>query len=395
MKIFNNLTNLPLALAFVTGAYILHEALQENKVYKHPTLEFATIMLKQDRRVTNFCGRNYTIKKHRMINEDDSDVSYRLKIEGVRGTCKVLIKAKKHTHAELKSSSAEQNVYSKKSKEEKAISAYQPFNFNDVLIPTKETASKMSELLKAKNLSESQFLVFNRDAYIDGVYHSGKSDYNKALRKPIENADTFFRITSMTMVAEDNYVFNIRPIGANYRDYDVEDTVYQYKTYDDVLKKCMNLRFDFNERLKEDYSAEDYRNEIILYKQMKFQQRTQQRKYLMLGMGGLSFLGYMFFNVISRHRIDVATLKSLQSKIANLTSKSPLGNTKRLICIDYHYSASNQKFRVSGLAMGEKGAQLGFETTVVLDDVAPHEAVSIYTLNQKKGSKEKEFKISI
>ena len=381
------------SIALASACYYLHEEYKGYLVRTHPTFEMTQMVLKQDKRVTNFCGRNYKIDKYRMINLDDNNVTYRVHIEGIRGNCRVLVKCQKHTHAELKAHSLDQLAFSKKSKEEKASSPFVPYNFNDLIIPTVETVKKISDLLKSKNLPD-EIMIFNRENYLKGDYHAGKEEINKVLKKPIENADTFYRMTSMVMVANDNLVFNIRPIGPKFRDYDVEDTMYTYRTYEDLLKKLMNSRYEYNENLMEDISAEEFRNEIILYKQTKFQQRTQQRKYITIFNMMCLFGGYFISKLFLKQKVDVSTLKSLQSKIVNLGSKMPLGNTKRLICVDYQFSPIQQRFKINGFVMGEKGTVCGIETSAMIDDISPHSTVSMFNLN-KSEAKDKDAKDNI
>jgi hypothetical protein len=391
-------------IALASVGYIFYEHYKSYQVQTHPTFEMAQMVLKQDKRVSNFCGKNYNIYKYRMISQDDNNVAYRVHIEGIRGNCRVLVKCQKHTHAELKAHSLEQIQYSKKSKEDKASSTFVPINFNDLIIPTGETFKKVQDLLKSKSLPD-EILIFNRENYLKGDYHAGKEEVNKVLKKPIENADTFYRITSMVMVANDNLVFNIRPIGPKFRDYDIEDTMYTYRSYEDMLKKLMNARFEYNEALQEDVSAEEFRNEIILYKQTKFQQRTQQRKYVTIFNMVVFVGGYFVSKMVLKQKIDYTTLKSLQSKILNLGPKTPLGNNHRLIAIDYNFSPIQQKFNISGLAMGEKGALCGIETSTIIEDISPHSTVTLYSLNPTtstspksadvKDSKTENVKISI
>ena len=97
--------------------------------------------------------------------------------------------------------------------------------------------------------------------------------------------------------------------------------------------------------------------------------------------------GYLAYKLLMRQRIDVTTLKSLQSKIINLGNKTALGNTKRLMAITYNYSPINQRFNINGLVMGEKGVKCGIETTAMIDDVSPHSNVVMYNLKDANTTK--------
>lgn len=401
IKIGLGLTSLALT------SYFAHEYFQYQKALQHPTREIAEMALKLDKRVTNFCGRKYKISNYQMINEDDNYCTYRMKLSGMRGTCKVLVKCQKHTHAELKAHSQEQINYSKKTKEQKAISPFIPYNYTDIIIPTKETLKLMKETLKSKNLNDED-LIFHRKKYLNGDYHATKDEFMKTLKnKNIENADTFYRIASLTMVANDNLVFNIRPIGPKHRNYDIEDTVYTYKSYDDVVKKLMNLRFLYSDMLIEDFSDEEFRNEVILQKQTNINERLTRRKYITFFNFAFFLASYAVYKVYMRQRIDVTTIKSLQSKVINMSNVKQglnLGLTKRLICISYKYNPVQNKFNIYGLVMGEKGAKIGIETTALVDDISPHGNVTIYNLNsggsnsggnKELRSREKDVKINV
>ena len=341
-------------IAIVTGflVYFGNRKYNDNKTYHHPTREFAEIALRMDQRIANFCGKRYRVTGYQWLNSDDRQVSYRIFIEGMRGKCKVLVKCDKYSHEYLKTHMKEQISYSKLSKEEKALTPFIPFDFNDVLIPTEETQKIISEVLSLKGQT-NDLLIFNKDKYIAGEYATTLQESVKALKVPIRNIDTFFRFSSIVMVANDSLVFNVRPIGPKNRTYDIEDTYYSYKSYDDVVRKLHENRYKFNEILSDEFSAEEMRNEIILQKQTNFQERLMYRKYVTIFNCLLFLAGTFLVRLVFKNNLDFATLKMLQNKINNVNVKG-LGNQKRFICVNY-VGNTIMKNDLACLIMGENG----------------------------------------
>jgi hypothetical protein len=331
----------------ITIVYMAHNKYYERIVSNHPTREFAIMALRLDPRIANFCGKRYQIKGYQYISQDDKTFTYRLRIEGIRGKCKVLVKTEKYSHTFLKEHSREQGGYAKKTKEEKAQTPFIPFDYNDVLIPTKETETRIKETLGEE---DEKLLLFNKDDYLKGDY----INYNKikSIDLPIEGTDTFYRLASIVMVANDSLVFNVRPFGAKHRSYDIEDTTYDSNTLDEALRKIHDMRYKYNEVITDEFSKEEIRNELILQKQTNFQQRLAYRKYVMVFNCILIFAGTFILRIAMKDHVDGNTFRMLQSKIANFNLK-PLGNNKRLICVNQVKGFDHSQ--LSGFILGENG----------------------------------------
>lgn len=333
------------------------------KAKNHPTRKLAEAALKLDKRISNYCGKNYKIKKYEWLGEDNNTVKYRMRLEGIRGKCKVLVKCDKHTHYDLKNHSEEQTKYSKQSRELKSQSAFIPYNFNDILIPTKATLNRMMFLLNSKNLSED-ILEFNREKFLNGDYQATKEEPINSLNEKISDNDTFYRISSLVMVANDNLVFNIRPIGPKYRSYDIEDTFYSNTTYNEVLFKMMQMQFDYNEAMSSDLSTEEFRNEIILQKQTRYQDQLRKRKNIVIFNGLLILTGLMLVRFLSKNKIDVVAFKQIQNYVDNNQNLKYLGKTKRVLCISYNYNYWNRMYSIYGMIIGDKAQMVPFSTFV-------------------------------
>jgi hypothetical protein len=367
----------------------------------HPTLENTLITLKLDPRINNYCGRNYHIKDLKLVSEDTSHITYRLNVKGIRGDCKVLAKYEKNSHSYLKSLHKEQIKYSKLSREQKDKSPFTPVNFNDYLIPAEQTINTMNELLESpvkdsltsmqppllknpfnfKVYQErfSKIFNFNKEHYITGYFLNPESDENKKWNRNINPNDRFYRLVTMIMVAnEGNYVFNIRPIGPKYRDYDTEDTFYNTKTYLDIIKKYYDLRFVYDNALQGEQSAEEFRNELIQQKQTSFQRRLQIRKYVILGNGLLFIIGLTAMRYFSTHNINVTTLKSLREKVISSSSLSNF-TKPRLICISYKFSPFTRIYKINGLVMAQNN-YIKLSANSVVNDAAGYRDLKFYKM---------------
>jgi hypothetical protein len=270
-------------------------------------------------------------------------------------------------------------AYSKKTKNQKAVSTFIPYNFNDILIPTTETLNKMKEILKIKQLP-TDILTFNKEKYINGDYNATKEEPILTLNTKISDNDTFYRIHSIIMIANDSLIFNIRPITPKLRKYDIEDTVYNNKTYDEVLYKLMSMKFDYEEAVSTSISTQEMKNEILLQKQNQYQELIKRRKNIILFNMILVVIGSLSLKFFTRSNIDVTTLKSLQSKISSGTSNKLLGQNKKLLFISYNYSFLLRKYYIKGIIFNDNGQFLKFSTTSDNKSNLPHNEITIQSI---------------
>ncbi len=342
--------------------------LRSVRVQRHPSIEFAKATLKLDKRVSNYCGKNYKITKYESVGmeEEEETIKYRLRVEGIRGKCKVLVKLQKSTHDELKRHSEEQQEYSKKTRTQRAMSTFIPHDYNDIIIPTKETLQKMVDMVANKNdndkdkdsnnkLHSEVIKNYNRTNSTNLINTTAtKQEPMKTLNTPIAPRDTFYRIASIIFVASDSLTFNVRPITAKNRTYDIEDTVYRMETYSDIFSKCASKLAEYDKELNSEVSTEDFRNEILQMKQTKYQDLVTTRKRIIIFNMIIAFMGLIAFRVYASNTLDVTALKALQSKVAGMNSKY-LGNAKKLLCFSYRYNFRQRRFNIRGLCIGDKG----------------------------------------
>ena len=235
-------------------------------------------------------------------------------------------------------------------------------------------------------------LYFNKEAYLKGEYFKNKE--NSALNKPIEENDSFYRISSLMMVANDSVVLNIRPIGPRYRDYDVEDTYYTNKTYLDVIQKLQSFRFDYNQMINEDISSEEFRNEIVLQKHNSFQKRNETRKYVMIFNMILIMTGFFSLRHFGKSQIDPITFVALRDKL-NLYGKNHGLKNITLQCVSYKIFPFNKNIGINGFVMADKGALLRLETTLKKDEENSNYIIDVYNLKpaEKKESSQQKFEV--
>jgi hypothetical protein len=56
---FTDYKNVMVSLFLGSIGYFFYDKYKSNQVRNHPSFEMAQMVLKQDKRVSNFCGRNY------------------------------------------------------------------------------------------------------------------------------------------------------------------------------------------------------------------------------------------------------------------------------------------------------------------------------------------------
>lgn len=114
----------------------------------HPTKEYAEMLIKLDKRITNFCGYNYTISGFKVIENTEKYESYRMNLNGIRGICKVLVKVQKLDQEELNFINEQQKKIARMPSDQRKKEPFVPIDFKDILIPTENTKEEISERLK-------------------------------------------------------------------------------------------------------------------------------------------------------------------------------------------------------------------------------------------------------
>jgi hypothetical protein len=365
-----------LGLKIIPVAYITWEVysrVRNWQIKTHPSLEAVEMALKLDPRITNFCGKNYQITPARYYDEDSKRCTYRLKISGIRGDCKVLVKLEKDTHGYYGNIMKDQIAYSKSTKEQRSKDPFTPVNFIDMIIPTKDTQRKVEEVL------DPEFLVFNKDDYVNGKYFDHK--YNNQGNK-IQKSDSFYRIASIVMIANDSLIFNVRPIGPRFRNYEVEDTYYTFQTYNDVVKRLHDYRFRYNEIISGEISPEELRNDLIQQKQTNFQKRMQTRKYVMLFNAALVMLAFMTMRLVTSHNLDLTAVNTISNTLMNNSKLKGAYGNHRLLAVSYKFNPFDWSYNLSGFIMGtEKFGKLTGK--VEIKDKTYYKNLKLYTVEDK------------
>jgi hypothetical protein len=343
------------------------------------------MILRTDPRVTSYCGKNFKIKKYKFVSKDDNSFTYRLIIDGMRGECKAFIKTEKVTHSFLNSMMKEQIAYSKYPFMKKNSSPFTPINFNDIIMPSEATLLKINNLIKNSENSEvKNILNFSKEKFLNGEAHNTKDRHYNILNTPIEDSDTFYKFNTLVMLAEDSLVFNLRPIGPKYRSYDIEDTHYLNRTYYDVIRKLYNLTFNSIERNEKKISTEEFRNEIILQKRTQFEQRTSHRLKVFVFNCAIVAAAFFCLQILSKHTIDVTTVRGLQNKVMSTTNLQKFGKRK-LICVSYRFNPFKREYNVKGLIFTEKNKFLTLQTKSLLNDPGYFKDLKYYNIEEKDG----------
>jgi hypothetical protein len=379
-------------LKIIPIAYLsfeIYTRIRNWQIQNHPSLEAVEMIIRLDPRITKFCGKNYQIKPNRYYEEDNKRCTYRLRVSGIRGDCKVLVKLEKDTHGYLSNIMKDQINYSKSTKEQKLKDPFTPINFNDIFIPTKETQKKIEE-----NLNKD-FLIFNKEDYLSGKYYdkeyvkginANNNNNATAVSTKISKNDTLYRINSIIMVANDSLVFNIRPIGPKFRNYDIEDTYYTFKTYNDIIKRLHDYRYRYNEVIANEISPEELRNDLIQQKQTNFEKRIQTRRFVMMANVAVIFFGYMAIKMLLSHNIDLTAVNTISNTLINNPKlKSSYGN-HRLVAVAYKFNPFDWSYNLSGFIMGT-GKFGKLSGKVEVKDKLYYKNLKLYTIEENNSFK--------
>jgi len=366
MSAYNFLTNtfttrniqLGIALSISAGGvFYFWKNKDKNEIYNHPTRQFAEMALKQDHRIVNYCGRNYKISNYKKVNSDNKSISYRFRIDGMRGQCKVLVKCEKNNHQYFQDLSKGQINFSKLDKDQKLKSPFNPINFNDVFIPDNITANKIKDLIitDGTNDKHKNLLDFDTDSLNKGYVPGVSTLENKGLNKSIENNMEFWRITSLVMVANDSLVFNVRPIGTKHRSYDIEETYYTNNTYFDIVHKLRLFKAKYDEVTTMNVTGDELRDELKALKSTNFENRIQWRKNVMFINGCLILVGIVGYQVFHMRAVDQTGFNISASFLKNnVKIKNWLGNFD-VIYGHYKSKPFSKDMQYKLFIMGSKG----------------------------------------
>lgn len=337
----SQITKAAVLFVFLGGGYYKYtQYLNERLAYTHPAREFVEMTLRLDNRVNNFLGRRFQITNYQLSTDDPYETVFNINLEGMKGKCRVSARLQKVSHSGLLQTSEQQKDYALLTQEEKSKSVFSPINFNDIIYPDEKTL---------------------HNTIGDG--------------KEIKPDDKFYRISSLLLTANDkSFILNIRPIPAKYRDYNIEDTTYNYKTYHDVSNKVTEMKKKFQHHLDEDIPNEQLRSELISQRKAKFEQNIKIRKYVSIFNGIFFVFFFMIFGHLAKNKIDVTAFNFLKNKL----SKSKLSDYN-LICISYRYDIFSQNYKINGL-MHNKNKNMGLSTQTLSTEIDENMPVTYYEL---------------
>lgn len=295
-----------------------------------------------DGRIIKYCGEDYHIIDSKIIRNSSKTQAYSLSVEGKSGKCRIIIKCNKITHAELKSMMKEQLAYTKLSKEEKENSTFIPTDFNDMLIPTKETYERIKQVLK-----DYPYILEAKYSFNDIIV----TDELKKIAR-IDDQDTFLKLSNIVIIDGKNLVAKIKPEEKNIRSYDIEDTYYMNETYLDVLHKITDFNIfeeAFNQRSQLKY--QQISKEIIDQKKRRDWMIHLRWKVALLTM--TAAVGFTIWAMKVRPSINYSLLSTIQSNIENNSDViSMIGNNK-VMCFSYHLNPFYIRYNIYGLIIGK------------------------------------------
>jgi hypothetical protein len=324
-----------------------------------------------DKRVFNYSGRNFKINDIKLLEEENQNLTYSVLLTGIRGNSGLTFKLKKHTYEDLLIRSERQINYSILSKEDRLKNIYLPQDFNDVIVPTEETLNKytqnnsflntvisninyslkrianVEEAITYKNYIKSNNKFINIDDY--------SFDKNNSIFT-FDKKDTFWVLSSITMSAADNVMYNIRPLGKNHRQYNIEDTFFKYHNFSTIINKLNCLYTNCISQFSESNNGELSREELIIKKQVNFDSFLDKRKKVMV----INLICFMFFGGIylyySRNRLGIDGFNSLKEALnTNTKFKQIMGGFYDINYTTYKFFPKDGGFyKCSFIAYGPK-----------------------------------------
>ena len=283
--------------------------------------EYCEMALRSDSRILNYCGNNFKIKHYEIVTSDRNSMTIRFQVNGIRGKCKVLAKCEKSTHKYLKSHFDQQIKFSVLSKEEKNMSPFTPINFNDVLIPDKKVIERITTVSE-----DNEIFNYNIDKFNNGFYNK----IEKLSIEPVKDDDEFWRISSLVLISKESMIFNVRPISNKLKNYDLEDTFYKLRSYQDVIGNIIEFKDKYIATLNKKLTNEEFRREINQMKQSNLERRSKSRKGIailevFLFIGGFFIVRIFLNKTVLNHPGYSQALKIIQKSpiVASVFGNQP------------------------------------------------------------------------
>lgn len=326
----------------------------KNKVNSHPTKQLAESLIISDPRVVDYLGEDIKVKPS-WVNFFGDHLRFKLKLKGSRGSGRVLVKYNQVRHSDLIDFSTEQMAYSKLKKEEKEVRLFKPIDFNNAVIPSEKTISIIKNLIKSNSdnpFPEKTEKNINQINY-ENVMH--------ILDKKIENDDTFYFITSIFMMTDDDSVFHIHPSPGNFRSYDIEDSIYTFRYYKDVFKKDFDLKFKHSKQLLYlKNRALKFNKEKIVNRESDYSHMIEIQKQTAIATFILSFCFTLIYFIYSKWSVKVNQNTFYLFK--NLLTKGDVSLYKFTpLCIEYKQQFFRKVITCEGLLTNEKGHLYRFQ----------------------------------
>ena len=359
----------------------------------HPTKEYAEMLIKLDNRITNFCGYNYKINGFKIIENTDKYLSYRMNLNGIRGICKILVKVQKLDREELEFLSEQQKKISEMSYEARKREPFVPIDFRDILIPTKQSIENLSQRIENINnnlpdnlenfkLTDSltKFNKRNEKSEENQILSLHKLAEDKTLLTTYQDAiqikekDSFFRFLNISVSYSDNAIFNIRPLNAKFRDYEIMETEFSDKTFLDVYNKISKIKSLYDYKNKYEVSAEELKNELKASKQNYFREKIESRssllKFQLFFMIGIIGMYRYYFNLVKPQSICKGVIENLSK---NKFLQEKLGKNYIFPYVTYSYNPFKKNYKFKCVALNTdkiiivKGASLPNADNVLPD----------------------------
>ena len=264
---------------------------KDHKIAKNSQYEnlsnFSEIIIKSDPKVIGYCGSDLKLSSSNFIQENNNkNISFNLIFQGIRGEINCQSKWNLYTHESLENLSNEQIEYSKLSKHKKNSSIFNPIDFNDVILPTENVVKLISDYNNSQTNEENKLKI------------------KELLNENIKNNENLWILDKLTVNVNENIQIQCRPISSKSRKYEIDDTFYTVKTYQDILDRLQEFK-ENNNIIQEDVNIlqDELRMEMKLRKFQKYEERRKKSKFIFITYGILLFGTFIYRSYSSNQNL--------------------------------------------------------------------------------------------
>ena len=292
-----------------------------------PVLKRALQHIRNDQRIIDFCGEDvnpgWIISKKVGGGADENWVKFDFNVKGLSGKLKTTVIGDYLSHAELLILEGERQEYlrqkealakqaaeaaaaameAQKKKEEAAKKSSGGFfgggkKQEPAPVKIEATLPPKEEVEAKKKAAAEEYIPVDFDAYsiADKATLEKRGSVDPAT--PVDAKEKLWRISSLTTFVDADTKILLLPLPESKRKVKIQDTLYDVKTYGELLARNDAVSSQLAEAEKknvrfEDKTSEEISQDIRKKRRVQMQKLNQIRTWQFLGLAGLLF-GYLF-----------------------------------------------------------------------------------------------------